>query len=92
MMAVVRERYLRDDVPCMVPGAADDSEEAAAAGQATMLSAEPYEGNYLVLDANVALHQLDLLETQDCAALQDCIVPQTAAEEVRRATLPPTAG
>lgn len=48
-----------------------------------MLSATPYGSEYKVIDANVALHQLDLLETPECAVIQDCIIPQTAAEEVR---------
>ena len=73
ILRVVREVYVRDDLPC---GMDDDS----SVGQ---LSPSPYNNQYLLLDTNVVLHQMDLLET-DVPPLCNVIVPGTVLEEVRR--------
>lgn len=52
-----------------------------------VLSASPYRKQLLVLDTNVVLHQMDLLETDGCLALDDVIIPQTVMEEVRHPRL-----
>lgn len=85
VLRVVKEHYLRDDltVPCELQSAA----EAAFNGGSTIrLSAQPFAGEYLVLDTNVALNQMDLLE-HPCPALSNVIVLQTVWEEVKHRDL-----
>ena len=65
---------MRDDLPSGM----EDSDSSP--GQ---LSSTPYNNQYLLLDTNVVLHQMDLLET-DVPPLCDVIVPGTVLEEVRR--------
>ena len=68
----VRQHYLRDDLPTGCPQldvAEDDEPRLSASAK-----------QYLVLDTNVVLHQIDLLERP---ALLDVIVLQTVLEEVR---------
>jgi exosome complex exonuclease DIS3/RRP44 len=87
ILTVVKEHYLRDDIPTMVPGALDDSKDAAESGMFAMLSSEPWDGTYRVLDTNIALHQLDLLEMTGVSPLHDVVVPQTVLDEVKRRNL-----
>jgi exosome complex exonuclease DIS3/RRP44 len=69
---VVREHYLRDDIHSGSPlDAAVPPAEARLAADAA---------RYLVVDANVALHQMDLLEH---AAVADVVVPSTVLAEVK---------
>eukprot|EP00887_Chlorella_sp_A99_P004969 scaffold4.g4969.t1 len=72
VLKVVREHYLRDDIwsgtsldPQCDPSAHKLSPDAAA---------------YLVIDTNIALHQMDLLEH---ANLTDVVVPSVVLEEVK---------
>lgn len=84
MVKVVREHYVRDDIPC----AASPCEVCNNATEHTpvLLSATPHANRYLVIDTNVALHQMDLLE-HTCPALCDVIVTQTVLEEVKHRNL-----
>ena len=72
------ERYVRDDLQCgLLHGQPLSAERFASVGAAA--------GGWLVIDTNVALHQIDLLEHRGCAcaALDHIVVTQTALEEVR---------
>lgn len=92
VQTVLRETYLRDDIPC---GRADCSEcaplyerEAAARGPAlesggTANSVAP--PHYAIIDANVVLHQMDVLES---SVFTNVVVLQTVAGEVRNRSLP----
>jgi exosome complex exonuclease DIS3/RRP44 len=69
---VVREHYLRDDIHSGSPlDAAVPPAEARLAADAA---------RYLIVDANVALHQMDLLEH---AVVSDVVVPSTVLAEVK---------
>ena len=67
----VRQHYLRDDLPTGAPQIDDPELEPRLSSSAVQ---------YLVIDTNVALHQIDLLERP---ALRDVIVLQTVLEEVK---------
>jgi len=83
-MKVVREHYVRDDIPCAsaLCAVCDNTTEHTP----VCLCASPYGNRYLVIDTNVALHQMDLLESK-CDALCDVIVCQTVMEEVKHRNL-----
>ena len=72
VVKVVREHYLRDDVPSGSP-----LDPACPPGAAVLSPHAPF---YTVLDANVGLRQGDLLAHP---AVNDLIIPGTALEEVR---------
>jgi hypothetical protein len=82
VLKVVREHYLRDDIGCGAAACQLCSHFPIGIGEeVAQLSSTPYRGQYLVLDTNAVLHQMDLLE-DDCDALRDVIVLQTVMEEV----------
>ena len=70
---VVREHYLRDDLPHPLPG----GEPAPPPGRPQLAASAEV---FAVLDTNVVLHQIDLLERP---TLCDVIVTQTVLDEVR---------
>ena len=84
VVKVVREHYVRDDIPCAAAGCSvcDNTTDHTP----VLLSETPYANRYLVIDTNVALHQMDLLE-HSCKALCDVIVCQTVLEEVKHRNL-----
>ncbi len=83
ILKVVREHYLRDDISCGASTCPLCSQfEGAASEDATLLSDKPFRGQYVILDTNTVLHQMDVLE-EDVDALRDVIVLQTVMEEVR---------
>lgn len=72
VVKVVREHYLRDDIYSGSPL------DPACPPEACKLSGDA--PHYLLVDTNVALHQMDLLEH---AAVADVIVPSVVLEEVK---------
>ncbi|KAF8058848.1 RRP44A [Scenedesmus sp. PABB004] len=73
VVKVVREHYLRDDIwsgSPLDPGCDPSAHKLS-----------PDAPHYLVIDTNVALHQMDFLEHP---AVNDVIVCRTVVEEVRR--------
>jgi exoribonuclease R len=96
LLRVLREHYLRDDIPCGVGGCASCAgadaasgavvTAASAAGPAaasqTWLSPEPRDGVVVVPDTNIMLHQMDVLEAAG-DALTDVLVLQTVLGETR---------
>ncbi|KAF8518199.1 RNB-domain-containing protein [Gautieria morchelliformis] len=90
VIKVIRERYLRDDVPCgLYPCSICSSEHGArmnlplrgSSGHSLFAS-----GHLLVPDTNVFLHQMDLLES--ILFNPPIILLQTVIEEVRHRSLP----
>ncbi|KAG8073299.1 hypothetical protein GUJ93_ZPchr0006g45558 [Zizania palustris] len=73
---VVREHYLRDDIPC---GAASCS---ACAAVEHPLAADA--AAILVVDTNVVLHQIDLLENP---AIEDVVLLSVVLDEVKNKNL-----
>ncbi|CAI6003895.1 unnamed protein product, partial [Closterium sp. NIES-64] len=65
---VVREHYLRDDIPC---GALPCAKAPATACDKESARLSPNNETILVIDTNVALHQIDLLEN---AAISNVVV------------------
>ena len=93
---VVREQYLRKDIPCssqfcsmcQINAAADASGHVPA----PVLSRSPLKtkkythGHYILPDTNITLLGIDLLEHTD--AFYDVIILQTVLEELRNRSLP----
>ncbi|CAI5531060.1 unnamed protein product [Closterium sp. Naga37s-1] len=67
---VVREHYLRDDIPC---GALPCAKSPATACDKESARLSPNNETILVIDTNVALHQIDLLEN---AAISNVVVEE----------------
>lgn len=93
---VVRELYLRQDIPCS-SSLCTDCIDIAPAGfhdkrEPFVLSATPAgtkvysEGHYLVPDTNAFLNAMDFFEAEN--TVQDVIVLQTVLEEVKNRSLP----
>ncbi|KAM9021564.1 exosome complex exonuclease RRP44 [Ara ararauna] len=91
VVKVVREHYLRDDIPCgaaacrLCPprtGAPAPGLEARPGGAASSLCPGPH---YLLPDTNVLLHQIDILEDP---VIKNVIVLQTVLQEVRNRSIP----
>ena len=93
---VVREQYLRKDIPCssQLCSACATNAAADASGHVPkpVLSRQPAKtkafptGHYIMPDTNVLLTAIDLLEHSD--AFYDVIVLQTVLDELRNRSLP----
>ena len=93
---VVREQYLRKDIPCssQLCSACASNAAADASGNVPkpVLSRQPARtksfptGHYIVPDTNVLLTGIDLLEHSD--AFYDVIILQTVLDELRNRSLP----
>ncbi|PSS20119.1 hypothetical protein M430DRAFT_138278 [Amorphotheca resinae ATCC 22711] len=93
---IVRELYLRDDIPCSsqlcTSCLAKAPRDAGGVLVPFVLSAQPAgtraypQGHYLVPDTNALLNALDLFE--QTSAFYDVIILQTVLEELRNRSLP----
>ncbi|TGZ83054.1 ribonuclease R [Ascodesmis nigricans] len=93
---VVREIYLRQDIPCSshlcVPCTADAVPDANGRVKPFILSATPPKtsaypnGHYLVPDTNIFLYCMDVMEHK--SAFHDVVVLQTVLDELRNRSLP----
>lgn len=92
---IVREHYLRDDIPCYSKLCNKChlhlKEDATGLLPQFILSESPLKlknggSHYIVLDTNIILHAIDLLEHNDC--FYDVIIPQTVLEEVKNRSFP----
>ena len=92
---VVREHYLRRDIPCLSKVCDKCSEiivpNAVGEFPKFVLSESPQEledlgKHYVVVDANIILQSIDLLENPKC--FFDVIVPQIVLDEVRNKSYP----
>ncbi|CAN6662341.1 exosome complex exonuclease Dis3p [Trichomonascus vanleenenianus] len=83
---VVREQYLRTDIPCSSKVC-----EICPTIPPPVLSESPNQTtkrgpHYVIVDTNIALKAIDLLEHK--SAFYDVVVPQIVLEEVRNRSLP----
>lgn len=92
---IVREHYLRDDIPCYSKACNKCHEIMKPNSQGELpqliLSDEPLKiknggYHYIVVDTNIILHAIDLLENNDC--FYDVIIPQTVLDEVKNRSYP----
>ncbi|CEH19582.1 exosomal 3-5 exoribonuclease subunit rrp44 dis3 [Ceraceosorus bombacis] len=108
VVRVVRERYLREDIACGVAGCPVSScknaiklrlaaEKIPATGTRNGSIANGTQAFVCIIDSNVALGQMDLLEsmlgnlpgkTPAALTFSSIVVPQTVLEEVRHRSLP----
>ena len=77
VVRLIHEKYLRTDVGCGYVGGIQLSEDRLRG----MVSESPHQ-QCLVIDTNIALHQIDLLEYK-CSAISIVIVLQTVLQELR---------
>ena len=78
----VREHYLRTDIHCGSELVVDPGGGGASSVLSPLVAA-PYGGQYLVIDTNIALHQIDLLELKHVDPLCNVILLQTVLAEVK---------
>ena len=81
VLKLVRERYLRSDLECGYIRFSSVSSEYLR----SQVSMSPH-GHLLVIDTNIALHQIDVLE-YDCPATSLVVVLQTVLQELRKLNL-----
>ncbi|ODV85419.1 hypothetical protein CANARDRAFT_7533 [[Candida] arabinofermentans NRRL YB-2248] len=96
-LKVVREHYLRDDIPCSsaccqecvdyyIPDPDGKLQTPVLSDSPLTIAAENIGKHYLLLDTNVVLNAIDMLESE--MAFYDVIIPQTVLEEVRNKSYP----
>lgn len=100
VLKILRECYLRDDIPCGSQACqrcqhlhADMQQQARDSGLQKKILLDPAglknnmvdRHHYLILDTNAFLHQMDLIENP---TFTDVIVLQTVVDEVRHRSLP----
>lgn len=94
-LKVVREHYLRTDIPCYSKTCAIcptiTKPDSHGNLPTPILSESPNKttsgkAHYLLVDTNIVLHAIDFLENTSC--FYDVIVPQTVLEEVKNRSFP----
>ncbi|CCA72877.1 probable DIS3 3`-5` exoribonuclease required for 3` end formation of 5.8S rRNA [Serendipita indica DSM 11827] len=88
VIKVLRERYLRDDIPCGInecPYCITQQSRPLSLAVAARHSDYP-AGHYVIPDTNIFLNQMDLMESPLFDA--PLIVLQTVLEEVRHRSIP----
>ena len=95
---IVRELYLRQDIPCSSQLCTSCLDQQATGfhkkREPFVLSATPSgtrdfpQGHYLVPDTNAFLNGMDLFEAEGGEVFKDVIVLQTVLEEVKNRSLP----
>ncbi|KAK6903838.1 hypothetical protein I203_107346 [Kwoniella mangroviensis CBS 8507] len=90
VLNILRERYLRDDIPC---GFAGCKLCVDFPGYRPVLPTKGYtqhtkygDGHWLVIDTNIVLHQIDLLTALPPSL--PLIIPSTTIRETRHRSLP----
>lgn len=89
---IVREQYLRTDIPCSSKLCTICPQQLSDSGPKTaVLSDDPNKTlkrgpHYVVIDTNIALRAIDLLEHK--SVFYDVIVPQIVLEEARNRSFP----
>ena len=92
VIKVVREHYLRDDIPCGSQGCQTECKELYESelhqercNQVVLLSANPTSktglldfDHYVIIDTNVALEEIDLLE--DANGLENVVLLQVRVQ------------
>eukprot|EP01103_Thecamoeba_quadrilineata_P016000 TRINITY_DN5220_c0_g1_i2.p1 TRINITY_DN5220_c0_g1~~TRINITY_DN5220_c0_g1_i2.p1 ORF type:complete len:949 (+),score=182.23 TRINITY_DN5220_c0_g1_i2:31-2877(+) len=82
VVKVVREHYLRDDIACGSKSCNSCVHFNVQGSTPTQLSVDVDQ--YLLLDTNVILHQIDFLENSD---IKNVVILQTVLEEVKNRSL-----
>ncbi|KAK4310588.1 hypothetical protein Pmani_017844 [Petrolisthes manimaculis] len=86
IIKIVREHYIRDDIWCGLDGCGScEMEDAILEVQNTSDSTLVPQPHHLMIDTNVALHQIDVLCDD---SITDVIIPQTVIQEVKHRSLP----
>ncbi|CAL4156656.1 unnamed protein product, partial [Meganyctiphanes norvegica] len=91
IIKIVREHYLRDDVWCGLRGcevcsiSSSDLDTRPLEFLETSQSDLVKKPHHLIIDTNVALHQIDVLSDD---AVTNIIVPQTVIQEIKHRSLP----
>lgn len=94
---IVREHYLREDIPCSSraceicseyykAGPTGDIPHAILSESPLNLAQENIGKHYVVIDTNIVLNAIDILENDK--VFYDVIVPQTVLNEVRNQSYP----
>lgn len=92
---IVREHYLRNDIPCLSQSCTKCQTIVAPNAQGELpkfvLSASPLKlkevgEHYVIVDTNIILQAIDLLE--NAQVFFDVIIPQTVLDEVRNKSFP----
>ncbi|KAG8995141.1 exosome catalytic subunit dis3 [Tulasnella sp. JGI-2019a] len=92
VVKVLRERYLRDDVPCGIKSCSlcDYDDQGSQQPSLPPLGHRKHthypQGHFILPDTNIFLHQMDLIESPLMNA--PIILLQTVLEEVRHRSLP----
>lgn len=89
ILKIQREHYLRDDIYCGATACAicPDSEDPLIGRRplsSTVAACAPEHNRYLIIDTNIALHQIDLLEHP---AMRNVVLLQTVLEEVKHRSM-----
>ncbi|KAK3871019.1 hypothetical protein Pcinc_023815 [Petrolisthes cinctipes] len=86
IIKIVREHYIRDDIWCGLDGCGScEMEDAILEVHNTSDSTLVPQPHHLMIDTNVALHQIDVLCDD---SITDIIIPQTVIQEVKHRSLP----
>ncbi|KAI8970424.1 exosome complex exonuclease RRP44-like protein [Mycotypha africana] len=85
VVKVVKEHYLRDDIPCSSEICRECAKISPPLLSSTPSGTSTMKPHYLIPDTNVFINQLDLMEHP---AFKDVIVLQTVREEVRHLSIP----
>lgn len=86
IIKIVREHYLRDDVWCGLDGCGScEGEERPLDVLTTSDSSLVRKPHHLIIDTNVALHQIDVLAHD---SMTNIIIPQTTMGEIKHRSLP----
>ncbi|OAC99195.1 hypothetical protein MUCCIDRAFT_154095 [Mucor lusitanicus CBS 277.49] len=85
VVKVVKEHYLRDDIPCSSEICNVCSKTSAPVLSSTPKGTTTFKPHYLIPDTNVFISQLDIMEHP---AIKDVIVLQTVREEIRHLSTP----
>ena len=96
-LKVVREHYLRDDIPCFSgscekctayykPGPSGETPRPILSEEPLNLENSQIGKHYVAIDTNIVLNAIDLLENDK--VFYDVIVPQTVLNEVRNQSFP----
>lgn len=93
---IVRELYLRQDIPCssqlctacldLAPSGFHKKTETPVLSNTPAATKQFPQGHYLVPDTNAFLSAMDLFESE--GVVQDVVVLQTVVEEVKNRSLP----
>ncbi|XBW35779.1 hypothetical protein QEN19_001351 [Hanseniaspora menglaensis] len=87
---ILREHYLRNDIPCYVKNCSNCSYELSSQAILTaddIISIGSSEMKHLtILDTNIIINCIDLIESEKC--FNNVIIPQTCIDELKNLSFP----